>query len=651
MKEFFFEGFTSLSLRSRRRKMSEAKRTIEDVDHSSADEKRARRASDAKLHREIRYDFIKQLADEQTSGTLLTKLHSIKQRLNQVKSQLSDKDIADWNRSARIVSPRVNDQHAWRLSLFRHTAYMNTASTIVPYLREHCQVEVGTQAWAKMFEILSNFDLIHPRNDQPWRSLHLCEAPGAFISALNHFLQTRRTSLDQGETKDIQWQWFAQTLNPYYEHSPATAAMLIDDDRLIFHTIDDDHWDFGCDNSGNLLNPENIEHYIQRFQRMEIDFVTADGSFDVQDNPSEQELLVYPLLKTEIQVALACLRAHGHFVIKFFTLFEPATIDLIFSLYRSFAQVVHLVVLLVSHLPSVQISMFKPTTSKVRTTMEVQWRWLFFCKRGNSEMYVVCRDFDREKWLEDSASISYPHSFAEQLLQCCELFQSSQINTIEENLRHFSHQNRRFRKHLYRIKCQTLERYIHQCQLRELLSTDRHLLKADLSYKHFHLYTHQRARIGTFNDQHQLDVDLLRHPSFCLRCSQSSRPASNELCSICQIVSQLMEDPSSSPSHIFIGQIHADDQPTRVQCVFGQASVEIGNSCFCDRFLLKLSDHQPSLNVRIDIVSCSSRWFLAAFVRSSLMSIYQQLTMLRQVNCQRRHSRNCNDLRLSIKYT
>lgn len=495
---------------------------------------------------------------------------------------------------------------------------MNTASTIVPYLREHCQVEVGTQAWAKMFEILSNFELIHPRNDQPWRSLHLCEAPGAFISALNHFLQTRRASLDQDATKDIEWQWFAQTLNPYYEHSPATAAMLIDDDRLIFHTIDDDHWDFGCDNSGNLLNPENIEHYIQRFQSMEIDLVTADGSFDVQDNPSEQELLVYPLLKTEIKVALACLRAHGHFVIKFFTVFEPATIDLIFSLYQSFAQVVHLVVVLLV-LPFVQISMFKPTTSKVRPKIDVDAYFLFFpSKRGNSEMYVVCRDFDREKWLEDSASMSYSQSFVDQLLRCCELFQSSQITTIEENLRHFSHQNRRFRKNLYRVKCQTLERYIHQCQLRELLPTARHLLKADLSYKHFHVYTHQRARIGTFNDQHQLDADLLRHASFCLTCSQNSRTAPTELCSICQIVTQLMEDPSSSPSHIYIGQIRADDKATRVQCVFGQASVEIGNSCFCDRFLLKLADHRPSSNVRIDIVSCS-RLFLAALVRSSVM--------------------------------
>jgi len=68
---------------------------------------------------------------------------------------------------------------------------MNVASTIVPYLREKLNIEIGTQAWGKMFEILSNFQLINNINNQKWLTLHLCEAPGAFISALNHFLVTR----------------------------------------------------------------------------------------------------------------------------------------------------------------------------------------------------------------------------------------------------------------------------------------------------------------------------------------------------------------------------------------------------------------------------------------------------------------------------
>lgn len=68
---------------------------------------------------------------------------------------------------------------------------MNSASTIVPYLREKLNIEIGTQAWAKMFEILSNYPLINYQSNQNWITLHLCEAPGAFISALNHFLVTR----------------------------------------------------------------------------------------------------------------------------------------------------------------------------------------------------------------------------------------------------------------------------------------------------------------------------------------------------------------------------------------------------------------------------------------------------------------------------
>lgn len=59
----------------------------------------------------------------------------------------------------------------------------------------------------------------------------------------------------------------------------------------------------------------------------------------MQDNPAEQELLVYPLLKTEVQVALGCLMKHGNFVLKIFTIFERETIELIYLLYRRFHQV------------------------------------------------------------------------------------------------------------------------------------------------------------------------------------------------------------------------------------------------------------------------------------------------------------------------
>ncbi|CAF1359262.1 unnamed protein product [Rotaria sordida] len=487
-------------------------------------------------HTNIRFDFVENNSIENDDiSSLLENLITIKQQLNDVKSLLSDKDIIDWN---------------------RHTAYMNTASTIVPYLREKLNIEIGTQAWAKMYEILVNFNLINCINNQKLITLHLCEAPGAFISALNHFLVTHE------ETQNIEWQWFAQTLNPYYEHDESTVAMLIDDDRLIYHTIDENHWDFGIDNSGNIMNQENINHYISRFQSMEICLITADGSFDVQNNPGEQERLVYPLIKTEIYIALSCLITHGNFILKLFTIFEQETIDLIYLLYQTFRQ----------------ISMFKPQTSK----------------KGNSEVYVICIDFNRDKFtnlFSDNLQLnfqSYSLSFIKQLIQCSHLFQFNQINTIKCNLNYFHKRTRKFNKKLNKIKNHILNKFLDQCQIRQLLSNDRHLLKINLESQYIHSYNNRITRTGTFNNQHQIDKDIIQNQIqngfFCLICSNKKI---NDLCHTCQILSQIMIDQYLSISHIYIGELIANKQII-IDCIFGKKTENIRNSCFCNRYLLEL---------------------------------------------------------------
>ncbi|CAF0952969.1 unnamed protein product [Rotaria magnacalcarata] len=504
-------------------------------DNEYSDEAKRRNIESSRTN--LRFDFVanNSIGNADVSS-LLEKLTTIKQQLNDVKSLLSDKDIIDWN---------------------RHTAYMNTASTIVPYLREKLNIEIGTQAWAKMYEILANFDLINDVNKNPrLTTLHLCEAPGAFISALNHFLVTRE------ENRNIEWQWFAQTLNPYYEHDESTVAMLIDDDRIIYHTIDEKRWDFGIDNSGNIMNEENINYYISRFQSMDIHLITADGSFDVQNNPGEQEGLVYPLLKTEVYVALSCLITHGNFILKLFTMFEQVTIDLIHLLYRTFRQ----------------ISMFKPQTSK----------------KGNSEVYVICIDFNRDKFTNcfsdnlEIRSSPYSSSFLNQLIQCSELLQFNQINTIKHNLHYFENRSKKFNKKLNKLKENVLNQYLDQCQIRELLSSDRHLLKADLQSKYSYQHNNRITRTGTFNNQHQIDIDTIqsqiRNGFFCLICSNNKI---NDLCHACQLSSQIISDRSLSISHIYIGELIASQQ-TILDCVYGRKIKAIRNSCFCNRYLLEL---------------------------------------------------------------
>ncbi len=45
-----------------------------------------------------------------------------------------------------------------------------------------------------------------------------------------------------------QWNWMANTLNPYYEGN--SLSCMIDDDRLIVDTLD--KWCFGADNTGDV---------------------------------------------------------------------------------------------------------------------------------------------------------------------------------------------------------------------------------------------------------------------------------------------------------------------------------------------------------------------------------------------------------------
>ena len=68
---------------------------------------------------------------------------------------------------------------------------------------DYSEIPLLTQAWMKFYEILTHFPKLteSSQSGRPIRSLHLCEAPGAFISALVHYCSgkdlTAPNSLDR----------------------------------------------------------------------------------------------------------------------------------------------------------------------------------------------------------------------------------------------------------------------------------------------------------------------------------------------------------------------------------------------------------------------------------------------------------------------
>ena len=80
--------------------------------------------------------------------------------------------------------------------------------------REASRPEMLTQAWCKFTECINRYSLVE---GDALSSAHLCEAPGAFVAALNHHIQS-----SCGD--NVEWKWVANTLNPYYEGNPTSQV-------------------------------------------------------------------------------------------------------------------------------------------------------------------------------------------------------------------------------------------------------------------------------------------------------------------------------------------------------------------------------------------------------------------------------------------
>nr|CAD7404709.1 unnamed protein product [Timema poppensis] len=347
----------------------------------------------------------------------------LKRELNEVKSQLNDFSLDEWH---------------------RHTRFMNKAGDIIRRLRDEVDPEFPTQAWCKFYENVSSTSLV-PKiaiDNSVLNTIHLCEAPGAFITSLNHFLTLRHPN--------IIWKWLATTLNPYYEGNP--LSIMINDDRFILQTLE--HWTFGEDNTGDLMNVNNMKHLLRAAADMgPVALVTADGSIDCQDDPGEQESVVAALHYCEAVTALHALAPGGSFLLKMFTMYEQPTICLMYLLCCAFTTVV----------------VNKPATSK----------------EGNSEVYVCCMgyhgSYTLQPWLkvltkhfspEPSSKAmfpkkSIPRHFVEQLHACASIFKKYQSDVIQNNIDTYRdrHMNRSYVKQLRRA---IADEFFNRYQMRKI---------------------------------------------------------------------------------------------------------------------------------------------------------------------------------------
>ncbi|KAG8182338.1 hypothetical protein JTE90_028182 [Oedothorax gibbosus] len=492
------------------------------------------------------------VADLWTSETL----QGLKSELNSAKSVLNDKG-EQWH---------------------EHTSNINKAKLVIKSIKQQINPDILTQAWCKFYEVLSNYSLI-PTETMNIKSLHLCEAPGAFISALNSYLYLNHPG--------ISWEWLANTLNPYYEGQNIKNVVV--DDRLIFPTLR--NWYFGSDSTGDIMEP-GFRKIVKKYADGQgfFDLVTADGSVNCLEDPAEQETKVAPLHFAEMLVALSNLAIGGSFVLKKFTFFECETICKMYFLNCVFKEV----------------HVFKPFTSK----------------HGNSEVYVVCLGYQGAESLEayfENFSEAYnskkdralfplpsiPESFISQLVKCSNYFIDLQKNAIIENIQLFSQDLSSYEIKLEETQKECAEKYLIKCnilsdnslEIPKLYNPQKQILTSFYDRENrscktlfFQALGETYENLSKFKSMDWPDVitDIDKRINACFPVNKKRPHKDLEWCPIWKEVNNRMK--SKSYKNWF---------------TLGKKISKIENSKFCNPFILHLWN-RVSHNPEIDLEMCTS---------------------------------------------
>lgn len=219
-------------------------------------------------------------------------------------------------------------------------------------LRAQYQAEMVTNAWIKMYEIINIIKNLIPIKEIV-KSFHLCEAPGAFVSATNHYISNRGTG-----TLD----WYAQTLRKTNTGQESDVALSDHFGLIAEHR---EKWLFGNaqDNSGDITHSTVIKSYMSNPLLKDIDFMTSDAG--LQCDPAvlnEQEAYLGKINMGQIVCILACLPPGKSAIFKtFLPMSEPLTISLMYLVTNLFKKV----------------NIIKPSSSH----------------SSNSEVYVAVQDY------------------------------------------------------------------------------------------------------------------------------------------------------------------------------------------------------------------------------------------------------------------
>lgn len=214
-----------------------------------------------------------------------------------------------------------------------------------------------SRAYYKFTEIYNSFNLdTYFPPSTSLNSFHLAEGPGGFIEALT-YIRKKQINPTKYEFND---KYIGISLRPDETDKNKIKAPSWFKGNTFLSNNPHIEIEYGETNDGDINNPINFEYHIRKYGNS-MDLITGDGGFDFSSDYTKQELVVFPLLFSQVLYAITMQKKKGVFIMKVFDLYHKYSIDLIYFL-SYFYHNVYIV---------------KPHTSRVAT----------------SEKYIVCVDY------------------------------------------------------------------------------------------------------------------------------------------------------------------------------------------------------------------------------------------------------------------
>jgi len=169
-----------------------------------------------------------------------------------------------------------------------------------------------TNAWVKMYELLSTYNFFNQKQSKTISTFHLCEHPGAFIYAVKDYIKNHG---------DQDHEFIFQSLEP-----GSNPKIFKPDPELIKRY--EKNLDYGP-KRGDVTNPENIRYYINKYKKNFYHLITSDCGLDYSEDFTIQESDMYKIFLGAFITAIGLSHQGSHYIFKLFSFNESKTIELL----------------------------------------------------------------------------------------------------------------------------------------------------------------------------------------------------------------------------------------------------------------------------------------------------------------------------------